>query len=193
MISSLKGEVTFIGKNFLELAVGGVGYKVYVGSRLLHRAKLGDQAALYTHLQVKEDGLDLFGVESHAELEFFYNLISVSGVGPKSALHVLELGSLDDIKQAVATSDVNFLTKVSGIGRKTAERIVVELKDKLSLGGVKGAAASAGGALMGDIIEALVNMGYNAPEVREAIRRLDTKEKNTTEIIKAALKVLQKQ
>lgn len=191
MISSIRGEVGFIGKNFVELLAGSVGYKIYVGGNLLSHVQVGHKLTLYTHLKVGEDSLDLFGVGSRPELEFFHELISVSGVGPRSALHVLELGSLEDIKKAVASGDINFLTRVSGIGRKIAERIVVELKNKLALPAATINGAPEERAVLGDIVEALVNMGYTAPQVRDALRQIDVSGRSTTEIIKAVLKILQ--
>jgi Holliday junction DNA helicase RuvA len=128
MISLLQGKI--IANNQTEvvlLTAGGVGYKILVSPRAAEVCVLGNEVQLETYLVVREDALELFGFENTRERELFKHFLSVSGVGPKTALHLLALGSVEDITRAVGRGDVAYLTKVSGIGKKTAERIVVDL------------------------------------------------------------------
>ena len=124
MIGHLEGKVLFKGERHVVLDVGGVGYKIFVAMGTRKNLELEKNAKFWTHLHVKENALELYGFLHQAELEFFESLISISGIGPKSALGVLALAPLDTIKRAIASGDTSYLTKISGIGRKTAEKII---------------------------------------------------------------------
>ena len=189
MIAYLEGKVISKNKNsVVVLTANGVGYEVFVAPILLVKIQTGDLAKLHTFFQVREDSQGLYGMESKNELEFFKLLISVSGVGPKSALHIMALGDIEEIQNAISKKDLAFLTKVSGIGRKIAERIVVELKDKLAtLEKTEGHQ----GTRLGDVMDALTGLGYSVIEAREAIKQI----KDTTDTggaLKEALKMLNK-
>jgi len=188
MISIISGKV--LSNNGPELVImtpGGVGYKILVNSAKSDRWVIGSEAQVLTYLVVREDAMELFGFGSEPERQLFLKLLSVSGIGPKSALHVLSLGEVGEINAGIARGDVEFLTRVSGIGKKTAERIVVELKSKMVdindvLGGGKGKTA--------EVIEGLISLGYSALEAREAVQGLP--DLPAEQLIREALKRLSK-
>jgi len=192
MISNLKGKILMRGDKFIVLDVSGVGYKIFVMPEALKQARKNpDDFSLWTHLSVRETALDLYGFLEYAELEFFELLIQISGIGPKSGLGVLAVAPLDILKRAISTGDTSYLTKVSGIGRKIAEKIVLELKDKmggLDIGdGVSGALKEEG-----DAIQALQSLGYSLHEAREALKEVPQEIEGTNERIKEALKKMGK-
>lgn len=162
MLASLTGQVTAHDSRSLTVDVHGVGFRVFVLPRTLEQFPVGSQATLTTHLHVREDALELFGFAQAAEQQLFEKLISVSGVGPRLALGVLSAASVDDLTAAIERGQSALLTKVSGVGTKTAERIIVDLKGKL----VRDESAGDGG--LGTVIDALVNLGYTAKEARTA-------------------------
>ena len=187
MIGSIKGKIVLKTEKFLVLETAGVGYKVSVSPETLSKSpKAGgrEDLFLWTHLQVREDSLDLYGFLKREELQFFEMLLSVPGVGPKGALAILGIATLSNLRQAISTSDTSYLTKISGIGRKTAEKIVIELRDKV--GNEK-----EGGSLQGelDAMEALKSLGYSQNEAREALKKVNT-ELDTNKKIKEALRIL---
>jgi Holliday junction DNA helicase RuvA len=190
MISYLKGTIQYIGANFIELLINNVGYKVFMTEEFLNSAKVGKEIEVFTHQHVREDALDLFGFDNREQMELFEKLIGVSGIGPKTALGVLSAASVEEIETAVINDDVSVLTKVSGIGAKTAERIVLELKNKYkgkvapTLGGGKASDDA-------DVIDGLVGLGYSSDQARSALRQTD-KDLGTDEKIKACLKLLSK-
>lgn len=148
--------------------VGGVGYLVRVPLAALHelRTRKGE-VSLFVHTVVREDAFDLYGFSTESELSFFKQLTSVSGVGPKTALGVLNVADVPTLRRGIARGDASMLTKVFGIGKKSAERIVVELRDKLA--GEVGTATVADGD-DGEVIEALMALGYSAAESRKALK-----------------------
>ncbi|MFH1671389.1 MAG: Holliday junction branch migration protein RuvA, partial [Candidatus Portnoybacteria bacterium] len=131
MIASLSGKIELKTERFVILDVNGVGYKVRCSPLVLKEIEKGQQAKLFIHLYPRENILDLYGFLSFEELEFFELLISISGIGPKAGLSVLSIASLKDLKTSIASGQVSLLTKVSGIGKKTAERVILELKSKI--------------------------------------------------------------
>ena len=163
MISNLHGKIIEIGPRSVILDVSGVGYRVAMTDDSLHGLKTGSDMTLYTHFAVRENSQDLYGFTSKKERDFFELLITVSGIGPKTALNILSLASGEQLANAVRTGSVAHLVKVSGIGKKTAEKIVLELKDKL--GSISGSMSDESAALMSsdaDAIEALKALGYSA-------------------------------
>src|SRR3954463_9450151 len=127
MIGHLEGNVRAIRAGFAILAAGGVGYKVYGTREMLATFKEGSPANVWTHLAVREDILDLYGFATEEEMRLFQLLLTVSGIGPKSALAILDIASVETLRSAIAGGNASYLTKVSGIGKKTAEKIVIEL------------------------------------------------------------------
>ncbi len=193
MIAYLKGKIIAKTNNYLILETTGVGYQIFVGENFLAELKVGEEREFYLHHRVREDVSDLYGFRNIDDLGLFELLLSVSGVGPKSALAVLSLTSPEDIKEAIIRGDASLLTKVSGIGKKTAERLVLELKNKI-------VRVSSGTSLesqistssFGDELDALMALGYNLNEARSALNQIEPAITSTGGRIKAALKLLSK-
>ncbi|MBI4427045.1 MAG: Holliday junction branch migration protein RuvA [Candidatus Magasanikbacteria bacterium] len=191
MISYIKGKILEKSeRSILVLTEGGVGYEVCAQVLKCASLQVGENVNLYTYLRVGENALDLFGFETLEEKSFFELLLTVSGIGPKSAMHILELGSLEEISAAIGRGDVDYLTKVSGIGKKTAERVVVELKSKV----IKSVKSTKLGdsEVLGEAIDGLVSLGYSREEAREAVRDLPVESKDTGKLVKEALRKLGK-
>lgn len=190
MIASLKGILTEIANKYAVLELGGIGYKVFITDDTLHTLKVGGECFFWIHMAVREDAQDLFGFISKKERDLFEMLITVSGIGPRTALNILSLASVDTLISSIKTGSVAHLVKVSGIGKKTAEKITIELGDKL------GAIASDDSAMSADVsrdldaIEALKALGYDVDEARNALKKTDKDIVDTGMKIKAALKVL---
>ncbi|MCK4386893.1 MAG: Holliday junction branch migration protein RuvA [Candidatus Pacebacteria bacterium] len=189
MISQLTGQISQQGDGFVILNVSGVGYKIFITAET--REKLKKQAGetkIWTHLAARENSLDLYGFLEQADLDFFEKLIGISGIGPKTALGVLNVASVDTLISAISSGDTSYLTKVSGIGQKNAQRIILELKNKIANGGV-------GGSDMKDeldAIDALKALGYSTREAADALRQIDKSVTDIGEKIKAAIKFLGK-
>ncbi len=191
MIGQLDGKISFVGANFVIIKACGVGYKVSVSTNTLLKLSKEDvdSVPVWTYLAVRENALDLYGFIEHSELKAFEMLITISGIGPKSALGILSVATIDMLRSAVSSGDSSHLTKVSGIGKKMAEKIIIELRDKL-------------GALEGDegesnelkeeseTIEALEALGYSTKDAREALKKTDDSAITTEEKVKQALKNL---
>jgi Holliday junction DNA helicase RuvA len=179
MIASLRGTLIHIGVDHLVVETGGVGWLVYAPRSVLGAAgALGDQIFLHTQMIVREDAMTLYGFANVAQRSLFETLIGVSGVGPKVAMSLLSSGTPDDIRLAVAQGDTARLSRVPGIGKKTAERLVLELKGKVDLKGLPlaaGAGASATPAAVAvnsDLADLLVSLGYSGAEAAAAIGSL---------------------
>lgn len=190
MISRLSGTIIAINPTSATVDVSGVGYKVYATGQTLAGLKEGVDASLWTHLAVRENALDLYGFVSQEELSFFELLITISGIGPKTALGILNVATIDILRNAVFTENTSHLIKVSGIGKKNAEKIVLELRGKLEGGAGEG---EAGYQSDSDALEALTSLGYPQKDVREALKQVPTDITSTSERVKQALKVLGKQ
>ena len=160
MIGSIKGKISHKSGNYIILETSGVGYKVFVPQALLLTLKLNQELSLVTHTYVREDQLTLYGFQTLPELEFFELLLTVSGVGPKSALAIMSLAGIDMLKSAIASGDATVFKKVSGIGQKTAERVIVELKEKLKDEAATGPFAQQ----HSDAVDALLSLGYSQQE-----------------------------
>ncbi len=174
MIAFLTGAVAAKGAGYCLLEVHGVGFRLAMTTgSLAALPAIGDEATVYTHLHVREDELSLFGFESDAEKTAFEQLITVSGVGPKVALATLSALSPEALASAVASEDVAIISGVPGIGKKTAQRIILDLKDKLGAGEFAGAAAGRGagaGAAQAEATDALLAMGFSAAEASAALK-----------------------
>lgn len=187
MIGSISGTVRLKELSYLVVDVGGVGYKVSVTTDTTLETTLGEPVFLWTHLAVRENALDLYGFTDRDTLSLFELLITISGIGPKTALGILNVASAEMLRQAVATEDTSYLTKVSGIGKKNAEKIVLELKDKLVTTSADMDTSMKGA---GDVMEALLALGYNERDIRESIKKLPKELTTASEKVKAALKIL---
>lgn len=188
MIASLKGTIIHSDNKSVVLENNGIGYKVFVTSDNLHSLSIGSDCQIFTYLAVRENALDLYGFVSEKERNFFELLISISGIGPKGAINILSAVNSDTLVNAIETGSTSHLTKVSGIGKKTAEKIVLELKDKL--GTLVGNDMTPGLSSDADAIEALKMLGYEASEARDSLKKIDKEITDTGEKVKAALKVL---
>lgn len=192
MIAYLKGRIQSKGDCFTVANVNNVGYKIFVSPLFYADLNVGQEVEFYTHQQVREDALNLYGFKNAEDLEFFELLISISGIGPKSALSIMAAASTADIKESICAADSALLTKVSGIGRKTAERVVLELREKIrkTSDGLDIARASRFGS--SDEIDALAALGYSLQQAREALNAAGTEIKDSGERIRRALKWLGK-
>ncbi|NTW97816.1 MAG: Holliday junction branch migration protein RuvA [Oscillochloris sp.] len=175
MIASLRGTLIHIGVDHLVVETGGVGWLVYAPRTVLGAAgAVGEPIFLHTQMIVREDAMTLYGFSTVAQRALFESLIGVSGVGPKVALSLLSSGAPDEIRTAVAQGDTARLSRVPGIGKKTAERLVLELKGKIDLKGLPAAsgATPAASGLNSDLADLLVSLGYSGAEAASAIGAL---------------------
>ncbi|HEX9679555.1 MAG TPA: Holliday junction branch migration protein RuvA [Candidatus Saccharimonadales bacterium] len=183
MIARIKGEVAALTHNSVVIDVGGIGYEVLVPAPLLSELSLGSEVQLMTHHHVRENSIDLFGFESNESKYLFELLLGVSSIGPKSALSIMALGRYDQIKQAIAAGNAAFIAGASGVGKKSAEKVCVELKDKL--------ATTAEGELIGladtgdDALTALLALGYNQQQAAQALAKVDPKLSNEQRVKQA--------
>lgn len=211
MISYIRGDVLFRNESSVVIDVNGIGYEVYVPYPVLcamERAQ-GSQVELYTYLQVKEDGVALFGFADRQDLATFKYLITVNGIGPKGALGIMSYMSTKDLMLAVLAEDAKAIAKAPGIGAKTASKLIIELKDKFKLedtfdGGISAAdlgnaQAKAGAAaepddlteIKNEAVQALTALGYSSSEALKAVRSVPAEDGMTVEkLLKAALKYI---
>jgi len=187
MIASLSGTVRHKDTRSLVVDVSGVGYKVLVTIETALGAVPNSPISLWTHLVVRDTSLEIFGFLDKETLDIFELLITISGIGPKSALGILNVASPDTLRQAVASEDTSYLTRVSGIGKKNAEKIVLELKDKMK---VSKDDKSLDTRSEGDALEALVSLGYNERDARDALKKVPKEVVGASERVKSALKLL---
>ncbi|MDZ7611567.1 MAG: Holliday junction branch migration protein RuvA [Candidatus Moranbacteria bacterium] len=189
MIGKLKGKVDYIRNSFAVVDVQGLGYKVQLSEVSAGKIAKENKVELFIHTYVREDQLTLYGFIGADELEIFELLISVSGIGPKAALSILNIASPDSIKTAILNQNVSILTRVSGVGKRTAERVVMELQNK-----IEDLPEAAMQEARGDqeVMEALMAMGYSASEAREAAKAVEDKSADVSEKIKLALKSIKR-
>ncbi|MFH1286723.1 MAG: Holliday junction branch migration protein RuvA [Candidatus Magasanikbacteria bacterium] len=189
MISILRGTIEDVREDSIVLmTTGGIGYEIRVHSSnfIVHG---GAEVRLYTYLKVSENSMELFGFGDTDSRDFFMLLLSVSGVGPKSAMNILSLGPVDEIKSAIAREDIDFLTAVQGMGKRTAERMVVELKTKVEITQFK-EGYNKKGKVLSEVIGGLVAMGYSKEEAKLTVRELAVEEKSTEDLLREALSSL---
>jgi len=188
VIYSLSGKLEAKYDSFVIVNVHGVGFKIFASSRTV--SDLSGDVDIFTHLNVKEDALDLYGFRTRQELEFFEKLISVSGVGPKSALSVMDVADLKNVTAAIQEGRPDLLTQAAGIGRKTAERIIVELRGKV--GTASSEVAVRAMESDADVVEALLALGYKRDSARAALEKIEAGIKGVEARLRAALKILGK-
>ena len=191
MIGFLRGQVVQLLTDYCLLDVGGVGYRVFIPTSTRSRLKTGEEAMLFTHLSVREDAMTLYGFESQEEYQGFQMLISVSGIGPKVALGILSSITVSKLFQAIHGKQIAVLTKLPGVGKKSAERMILELKDKAAEldggeGGLEAPAEEIGDSLS-DAAAALSSLGYSQAEISSVLRRVQGTA-STEEAVKFALK-----
>ena len=196
MIGYLRGKVTYLLADHAFLEVQGVGYRLFISDTTRRELRLNEEARLFTYLSVREDALQLYGFATQREYDTFQLLISVSGIGPKVALGILSHITLDALCRAIQNKQTTILTKLPGIGKKSAERLVLELKDKVSYTGdeeelVLVSEDEVADDKIAEAQAALVSLGYTQAEITPALKKA-AKGKDTAEIIKLALKLLSK-
>ena len=195
MFYYLNGTITLLDSNLAVVDCGGVGYACHTTNFTLSTLQVGKQAKLFTHCNIREDAFDIFGFSSREELDCFQKLLGISGVGPKAALAILSVVSPEQFMLAVMTQDDKTLTMAPGVGKKLAQRILLELKDKL------GAAVSTQdvsvsdfrpvhGGKVSEATAALVSLGYNQSEVGQALKGIDTENNSVEQIVKLALRAM---
>lgn len=190
MIGYISGTIIAVQEKNVIVDTGGIGYKVFVTPAFIQTISVGSEVSLWIYTAVREDTLDLFGFESLSIQEIFELLINVSGIGPKSALGILSVADTSSLIHAIKNENVGYLTQVSGVGKKTAEKIVLELKDKVEKLSLEHHYEEADH--MRDVVDALLSMGYHERAVRTTLSSLETESQTTSEIIREALKVLGK-
>lgn len=188
MIRQIQGNILKIEPRSVIVSVQGIGYQIHMAEASLLSLSKGQEITIWTHLAVRENSMDLFGFFTEQELTFFEMLLDVSGIGPRSALGIIGIASIEMLKKAIAHNDTSHLTKVSGIGKKTAEKIVVELRDKLANYIEEGGSLE----LQGDneVFEALQALGYTIGEARHAMKEISADISDTGDRIKEALKAI---
>lgn len=198
MISYIKGAVTKKGIDYLIIENNGIGYYINTSFNTLKNLSEGDNSSVFTYMHIREDILALYGFSTKDELDMFKKLISVNGVGPKAGLAVLSTYEINSVKLAILKDDVNAISKVPGIGKKTASKIILDLKDKIGsieeldnidISDIESADTDLGSDI-DDISMVLMSLGFSQSEAKKAIEGIDTSGKTENQIIKEALKKL---
>lgn len=185
MIGYLEGTIKYATKGKLILFAGGIGFTVSTPTSISFLE--GESAKLYIHTHLRDDNLALFGFASPEDLDLFELLISVSGVGPKIGLSIFSQASSENITKAIQSSDLNFFTAISGVGKKTAQRIILDLKSKVGKGDVNMSNLEGSS----ELVDSLVGLGFQKSEISSIYSQIDTSQTLSTQI-KAALKLLRK-
>jgi len=198
MVGFLKGKVDIVGLGYMIIDTGGVGYTLSVPDSLSTKYIIGDDVKLYTHMSVSENNVALYGFDKHQDVSFFQLLTSVSGIGPKAGMALMSVADATTLALAIVQEDIDLITKANGIGKKIAQRLVLELRDRLKkitsdlpTATAKQITADSIGAPqhVTDATDALLALGYNPKEVYSVVSKVD-KSTTTEDIIKAALKEL---
>jgi len=199
MISYIKGIVADIEDNVVIIECGGIGYHIFTTPQVLQEElRIGEEVTIHTYLQVKEDDMQLYGFTNRDDLRIYKLLISVNGIGPKAAMGILSGLSADEIRFAVLSDDVAAISKAPGIGKKTAGKLILELKDKMDLQDafeqkLANNSVSANNTTNGaqkEAVEALSALGYSASEALKAVRKVDNNSEDVSILLKEALKVI---
>lgn len=200
MYAYIKGELAEINTDYIVIEAGGIGYQVFISLQTFdYLPSVGENLKIYTYLYLREDAMILYGFLTKDDLELFKLLISVSGIGPKGGLAILSTLEADDLRFAILSGDAKAISKAPGVGGKTAQRVILELKDKLSLEDafeaktehVQKNAAAAGGSVKNDAVMALTALGYSSTESLKAVSAVEiTEDMDVEEVLKAALKHL---
>ena len=186
MIGHIRGTVLSAIRDSVVIEAGHLGYRVRVLAPTLTNAREGAELSLWTHLAVRENSHDLYGFESKEELQWFELLLTVSGIGPRSALAVLNSADIQTLESAISGNDASVLARAFGIGRKTAEKIVLELKEKV----VATPGSAGAGASDGEVVDALVSLGYSLKEARDTARAIPKELVRAEDRIREALRLL---
>lgn len=194
MIDQISGKIISINDNYVVLEVGGLGIKVNISANFASKLVNEDLITLVTYLNVREDALDLYGFKNDSERNLFLMLISISGIGPKLAVSILSGVELEELKSNILSGDIKSLTSIPGVGAKTAKRIIIELKDKLSKTTTTelGFEDDFASKISKDVLSALVGLGYSESMATEVIKRINPakSDKSIESLIKESLKIL---
>lgn len=185
MIRTLRGTILEIHASFCILEVAGIGYEIRTTGTVLSGLASDTASLFYIHDHIREDARDLYGFLSYADLELFERLLSVSGVGPKVALTLMSAGSASSVRKAILDGDLAFLTSISGVGKKTAQKIILDLKGRL----VEEEGMGTGDT---EVVEALVSLGYASGDARKAVQALSPDVVDVSARVREALKMLSK-
>ena len=199
MIAYVKGELAIIEEDKVIVEVNGIGYQIFMPAQAIGLLpNVGEEIRLHTYMHVKEDAMQLFGFLTKDDLKVFKLLITVSGIGPKGALSILSQLSPDDLRFAIMANDIKAIASAPGIGKKTAEKLIVELRDKLTIEEVLNRDTSVGevqridgysNEMQAEAIQALVALGYGSTEATKAVKKVNVSESTTVEtLLKDALK-----
>jgi Holliday junction DNA helicase RuvA len=190
MIRMVRGIVVARGKDYLVLDVHGIGYKVFVPEPAALSADINEELTLHTYLQVREDALNLYGFTDTEELAMFELLIGVNGVGPKVAMSALSVLNPDVLRSAITSEEPGMIARVPGVGRRTAEKIVLDLRDKVKqVGGVQSVAFATD--VDSEVIDALISLGYSVVEAQRAVQKLPKEAVGVEERLRLALSQFQ--
>ena len=197
MFYYLNGTVTLLDQNLAVVDCGGVGYACHTTNNTLSRLQLGQQAKLYTYCNIREDAFDIFGFYTREELNCFEQLLGVSGVGPKAAMAILSVVSPDQFTLAVMTQDDKTICMAQGVGKKLAQRIILELKDKLgakqleiSTAQMSGSVPVTNGSKSAEAYAALSQLGYSQQEISAALKGVDVEKLSLEDIVRQALRAM---
>lgn len=200
MLAYIKGTLEMKLTDYVVIDAGGLGYKVYMSTTGMEKlGNIGDKVKVYTYYRVREDDISIFGFNTNEELRMFELLLSVSGVGARTALTMIAVSEPSEFAIAVISDDVSYLTRIPGIGVKSAQRIILELKDKMKkeneisqIKNTKVKAAVVDNNKVEEAISALQVLGYNKKEIEKAFMKFDKKDLSTEELIKKGLSILGK-
>ncbi len=203
MFYYLEGKVAVMDSNLVVIDCNGVGYAVHTTTSTIAKLRLGERAKVFTYCNIREDAFDIFGFHTMSEKHSFELLIGVSGVGPKAALSILSSGTPESLALAIISGDEKALTVAQGIGKKIAQRVILELKDKIAkdMAGIdfgggavthSGGSGAVGKSKLNDAVAALSVLGYGGVEIRNALGAIDTENSELESIIKQALKLMLK-
>ncbi|MBS4534247.1 Holliday junction branch migration protein RuvA [Clostridium sp. D2Q-14] len=196
MYRYIKGYINEISEDFIVVDNNNIGYKISTSMETISNVRINEEYKIYTHLHVREDDMSLYGFISRSELELFLKLISVSKIGPKVALGILSSLSVDKIKFAIINEDTKTLSKAPGVGKKTANRMILELKDRIKDYNIEKLDSSSmvnNKSNINEALDALIALGYTKYEASNVMNKFDIEKLNTEDIIKLSLSELSKQ
>lgn len=193
MIGFIKGNVDSIFEDHILLESGSIGYNIFTPASVISNLRIDEEVKVYTYLSVREDAMNLFGFLSQGDLDIFKKLITVSGIGPKGALSILSVMTADELRMAIISGDDKMIFKAPGVGAKTAQKVILELKDKISIEDVSYMSGVTNiddkiNDNYNEAIMALVSLGYSQSESLRAVKSCDKEYSSTEELIKDALK-----
>jgi len=185
MIAHISGQIVQKNLNSVVVDVSGIGYEVLAPAKVIDNLNINEETILYTHHHVREQSQELFGFDNPSGKDLFEKLITVNGIGPKAGLAIMSLGDDSEIRTAIASGDVAYITSASGVGKKGAEKVVLDLRDKV--GGVISTTGTSATAETDDALDALVSLGYSTNDATKALSKID-KTLSVEEKVKLALR-----